>query len=164
CQLRTEFASTASGVAACGLNSSCRHHSCEYTHADQCSAQALTPSAGSSVKSPPFQRGSAASASIALCSRTRPCGYVFAVPHRATIASTSSEGLVAQWNACCAPIENPMTARTWRTPRPSRSTRLDASTSSRIATRGNRGPSNGAGVLLGDEDPPLPNISVATTK
>ena len=29
---------------------------------------------------------------------------------------------------------------------------------------GKRGPSNGAGVLLGDEEKPLANISVATMK
>ncbi len=69
----------------------------------------------------------------------------------------------AHWNACSAPIEKPTTARTCVTPRCS-STRLDASTLSRIAIAGKSGPESGAGVLLGDDDCPLPNISVATTK
>ena len=44
------------------------------------------------------------------------------------------------------------------------STRRDASTLSRIAIAGKSGPACGAGVLLGDDDKPLPNISVAMRK
>ena len=67
----------------------------------------------------------------------------------------------AHWNDCSAPIENPATARTCVTPRCS-STRRDASTLSRMAMAGKSGPACGAGVLLGDDETPLPNISVVT--
>ena len=39
-----------------------------------------------------------------------------------------------------------------------------SSTLSRMVVTGNRGPSSGAGVLLGEEETPLPSSSVATTK
>ena len=65
------------------------------------------------------------------------------------------------------PVAPPSRSRRWRrrwvTPS-SASTRRAASTLSRIAIAGKRGPSKGAGVLLGDEENPFANISVATMK
>ena len=55
-----------------------------------------------------------------------------------------------------------MTARTCVIFRSSVSSRCTASTLSRIVVTGKRGPWNGSGVLLGDEEEPLPNSSVAT--
>jgi hypothetical protein len=100
---------------------------------------------------------------MALSSRTTPWGYVLAVPHHGMIASMEPGCETAHWNDCSAPIENPATARTCVTPRCS-STRRDASTLSRIAIAGKSGPLCGGGVLLGDDETPLPNISVVTMK
>jgi hypothetical protein len=86
------------------------------------------------------------------------------VPANATTRSTEPGALTASWNACIAPIEKPTTAARCSTLSSSTSSRRISSTVSRMVVTGNRGPSNGGGVLLGEDETPLPSSSVAITK
>ena len=83
--------------------------------------------------------------------RGAPCGVVRAVPANSARRRTRSGKRTPHSQACCAPIEKPSASSTRSMPRSSRRRRC-ASTSSPIVRSG-----NGASLLLGEDDSPLPS-------
>lgn len=86
------------------------------------------------------------------------CSLVRADPQKGRMRGTISGWLTAHWNVCPAPIDQPVTATSCSMPKCSVTSRYWHSTLSYTVMSGKRARSNGGGVLLGDDETPLPSM------
>ena len=89
---------------------------------------------------------------------TKLCREHLADPQNGAMRSTMSGNSAPQWNVCSPPIDQPVTSLILLTPNFSVTRRCCCTTLSNAVTCGNRAALYGSGVLLGDDDRPLPNM------
>ena len=92
------------------------------------------------------------------------CGEVRAEAQNGRIASTMSGNCAPHSYDWHPAMDHPMTSAMRSTPSASVSSRCWQATLSWRVTAGKRGPSKGGGVLLGEDDRPLPNMLTDTMK
>ena len=89
---------------------------------------------------------------------------ILAAPQIGRIPSIMSECWAPHSKVCRAPMLKPITRRGRRIANPSVTSRCCARTLSWTVINGNRGPSNGGGLLLGDEDAEFDSMLITTTQ
>src|SRR5262245_19094488 len=119
---------------------------------------ARNPLLGCCSYQPPCQASSAVMAALTPSRKTKLWREVLAEPHQGSRRSTMSGQSAPQWKACCAPMENPVTSLTRSIPNCCVTRRCWHIMLSYSVTGGKRARSYCGGVLLGDDDIPLPNM------
>src|SRR6266702_3480651 len=119
---------------------------------------ARSPFVGWVSYQPPCQAASAVITAFTPSRNTKLWREVLAEPHQGRMRSTMSGNRAPQWKVCWAPMEKPVTRARRSRPNCSVTRRCWHRMLSYSVTDGKRARSYGGGVLLGDEDRPLPNM------